>query len=52
MLFICVPMLFRRKHNHSGEQAASQQELVELRQEIARLKDDLELQGKNEALHG
>lgn len=51
MLLICVPMLRGRKHDQPTDQSASQQEVAELREEIARLKAELALED-SEALDG
>jgi hypothetical protein len=52
MLAICVPMLLGRKHNHSSDQSSTQQEIAELREEVARLKAERVLDDKSEARDG
>jgi hypothetical protein len=51
LLLICVPMLLGRK-NHSGNQGASEQEIAQLREEIARLKSERALDDKAQAYDG
>jgi hypothetical protein len=51
MLLICVPMLLGRK-KHSGNQGASEQEIAQLREEIARLKSERALDDKAQAHDG
>lgn len=52
MLLVCVPMLLGRKHNQASDESASQQEVAELRQEIAHLRAERALGDKSEALDG
>lgn len=52
MLLICVPMMLGRKHNHSSDQGASQQDVAELREEIARLKAERALEDRDSVLDG
>lgn len=52
MLLVCVPMLLGRKHNQASDESASQQELAELREEIAHLRAEQALGDKSEALDG
>ncbi len=52
MLFICVPMLLGRKHKQATDKGAWQQEIAELREEIARLKAERALEDKSGALDG
>jgi len=52
MLLICVPMLLGRKHNQPTDQGISQQDVAELREEIARLKAERALEDKSGALDG
>lgn len=52
MLLICVPMLLGRKHNNTPDQAASQEEVAELREEISRLKAERALEDKSGAMNG
>ena len=52
MLLICVPMLLGRKHNQPTNQGVSQQEIAELREEIAGLKAERALEDKSGALDG
>lgn len=51
MLVMCVPMLMGRKHNNMSDQAASQEEVAELRDEISRLKAEAALGDKPGALN-
>jgi len=51
MLLICVPMLLGRR-NHSGNQGASEHEIAQLREEIARLKSERALDEKAQAHDG
>jgi hypothetical protein len=50
MLLICVPMMFRRKEGRSSDQSASQAEVAELREEVARLRAERGLADKSESL--
>jgi hypothetical protein len=52
MLLICVPMLLGRKHKQPTGKGVSQQEIAELREEIARLKAERALEDKSGALDG
>lgn len=52
MLLICVPMMFGRKHGGSTEGNATQQDVAELREEIARLKAERILGEKSESIDG
>ncbi len=52
MLLICVPMLLGRNHNQPTDQGVSQQDVGELREEIARLKAERALEDKSGALDG
>jgi hypothetical protein len=52
MLLICVPMLVGRKRNQTNNQSASQEEVAELREEIARLKAQRTLEKESESLDG
>ena len=51
MLFICIPMMFR-KHDGTSEESASKQEVAELREEVARLKAQHALGEKSEFVDG
>lgn len=50
MLLICIPMMFGRKHG-SGDAGATQQDVAELHEEIARLKAE-RTDNRSEALSG
>lgn len=52
MLLICLPMLFGRKSDHSGERSVSHRELAELRDEVTRLKTERDLENRTGALDG
>ncbi|MBA2427634.1 MAG: hypothetical protein H0V60_11220 [Actinobacteria bacterium] len=52
MLLICVPMLLGRKHKQPTGKGVSQQDVAELREEIARLKAERALEDKSGALDG
>lgn len=47
MLFMCMPMMLGRKHAH-GADAASKEEVAQLREEVARLKADRPSQAEAE----
>lgn len=51
MLLMCVPMLLGRKHNNAPGQAASQEEVAELREEISRLRAERVLEDKTGAMN-
>ncbi len=52
MLLVCVPMLLGRKHNQASDESASQQEVAELREEIAHLRAESAPTDRSEALDG
>ena len=52
MLLICVPMLRGRKHDPGAEAGASREEVVELREEIARLKSERSREQTSEVVNG